>query len=146
MENEPPSRASRSAFPPGPITIKVREDQRLRYQEAADRAGLPLATWIKAACEQVMVSPPILDPINRWLADLEEEYRQVTRPIDLCWEGWEAFVKENLHRMPQMVTCPQAESIKSKLAHHLNPRQDPCQDRGVDWPCDVAKALLGNEP
>lgn len=36
----------------------------------------------------------------------------------------------------------QAESIRMALAHHLDSGTDPCQDRGVDWPCDVADALL----
>ena len=35
------------------------------------------------------------------------------------------------------------ESLRVDLAHHLNERNDPCQDRGVNWPCDVARALLG---
>jgi hypothetical protein len=31
--------------------------------------------------------------------------------------------------------------IRKALVHHLDARNDPCQDRGVDWPCDVADAL-----
>jgi hypothetical protein len=33
------------------------------------------------------------------------------------------------------------ERIRAELNHHLDPLSDPCQDRGVDWPCDVAMAL-----
>ena len=32
-------------------------------------------------------------------------------------------------------------TLRLKLAHHLTENEDPCQDRGVDWPCDVADAL-----
>ncbi len=32
-------------------------------------------------------------------------------------------------------------AIRSALSHHLDPGTDPCQDRGVEWPCDVADAL-----
>lgn len=32
-------------------------------------------------------------------------------------------------------------NIRQKLAHHLTAEDDPCQDRGVSWPCDVADAL-----
>ncbi len=28
-----------------------------------------------------------------------------------------------------------------ELRHHLDSRDDPCQDRGASWPCDVAEAL-----
>ena len=31
--------------------------------------------------------------------------------------------------------------VVSALNHHLSPDNDPCQDRGVEWPCDVAEAL-----
>ena len=34
------------------------------------------------------------------------------------------------------------DQIATDLAHHLDAESDPCQDRGVDWPCDVAAALL----
>jgi hypothetical protein len=36
--------------------------------------------------------------------------------------------------------------IRSALSHHLDAGTDPCQDRGVDWPCDVADALGGDTP
>lgn len=29
-----------------------------------------------------------------------------------------------------------------RLARHMNSGDDPCQDRGVDWPCDVAEAFM----
>ena len=29
----------------------------------------------------------------------------------------------------------------SSLSHHLDLGTDPCEDRGVEWPCDVACAL-----
>lgn len=31
--------------------------------------------------------------------------------------------------------------LRQELANHLAAGDDPCQDRGVDWPCDVADAL-----
>jgi hypothetical protein len=31
--------------------------------------------------------------------------------------------------------------LRTALAHHLDPRGCPCQDRGVDYPCDVAEAF-----
>lgn len=31
--------------------------------------------------------------------------------------------------------------LRTALAHHLGAGTDPCQDRGVEWPCDVAAAL-----
>lgn len=31
--------------------------------------------------------------------------------------------------------------LRRKLAYHLVPGTDPCQDHGCDWPCDVATAL-----
>ena len=33
------------------------------------------------------------------------------------------------------------DRIKTALSHHLTPSADPCQDRGIYWPCDVAEAL-----
>ena len=38
-----------------------------------------------------------------------------------------------------------ATAIRSALSHHLDAGADPCQDRGVYWPCDVADALLRAE-
>jgi hypothetical protein len=35
--------------------------------------------------------------------------------------------------------------LRQELAHHLTERDDPCEDRGVDWPCDVARALAKGE-
>ena len=35
----------------------------------------------------------------------------------------------------------QLANLRNRLAHHLTERTDPCQDRGVEWPCDVAAAL-----
>lgn len=34
------------------------------------------------------------------------------------------------------------ERIRKSLVHHLYPFTDPCKDRGVEWPCDVADALM----
>jgi hypothetical protein len=34
-----------------------------------------------------------------------------------------------------------AMRLRRALGHHLDPDSDPCQDRGVDWPCDVADAF-----
>lgn len=31
--------------------------------------------------------------------------------------------------------------VDAALRHHLNAVDDPCDDRGVEWPCDVADAL-----
>lgn len=28
--------------------------------------------------------------------------------------------------------------LHDDLAHHFNANDDPCQDRGCEWPCDVA--------
>lgn len=33
------------------------------------------------------------------------------------------------------------EAVRTQLANHGTEQDDPCQDRGVDWPCDVAAAL-----
>ena len=33
------------------------------------------------------------------------------------------------------------ERLQDALKHHLSAKTDPCQDRGVDWPCDVAEAF-----
>ncbi len=35
------------------------------------------------------------------------------------------------------------EKARTMLIHHDNASDDPCQDRGVDWPCDVAHDLYG---
>lgn len=42
------------------------------------------------------------------------------------------------------VRCYEAgrSEVRSKLSSHMSEREDPCYERGVDWPCDVAKALL----
>jgi len=51
-------------------------------------------------------------------------------------------------RFPQrwiQAAADPGEEIRSALSHHLNAGADPCQDRGVDWPCDVAAALLPTE-
>lgn len=31
--------------------------------------------------------------------------------------------------------------IEVKLAAHLNPKTDPCKDRGEPWPCHIAAAI-----
>jgi hypothetical protein len=36
----------------------------------------------------------------------------------------------------------QPDAISDALSHHLDPSTDPCADRGVSHPCDVARALL----
>lgn len=33
------------------------------------------------------------------------------------------------------------EAVRTQLAHHGTEQDDPCQDRGGSWPCDVALAL-----
>ncbi len=37
------------------------------------------------------------------------------------------------------------DRLSHKLRRHMNAGEDPCQDRGVDWPCDVAEALMDPE-
>jgi hypothetical protein len=34
------------------------------------------------------------------------------------------------------------DRLREALKHHLTEKDDPCGDRGVSWPCDVASALL----
>lgn len=43
--------------------------------------------------------------------------------------------------------CPDVDvlSIRAALMAHLMESSDPCQDRGVEWPCDVAQALYPEE-
>jgi hypothetical protein len=41
---------------------------------------------------------------------------------------------------------PSLADVREALKHHLVERDDPCQDRGADWPCDVARALEGSSP
>jgi hypothetical protein len=46
--------------------------------------------------------------------------------------------------LPGLRECLHGEALDAlrvKLAHHLVEREDPCQDRGADYPCDVALAL-----
>lgn len=46
------------------------------------------------------------------------------------------------HKAQQLVEAANlCENITTALAHHLDSGTDPCQDRGVEWPCDVAAAL-----
>lgn len=33
------------------------------------------------------------------------------------------------------------ETVRMQLAHHATAEDDPCADRGVSWPCDVASVL-----
>lgn len=33
------------------------------------------------------------------------------------------------------------EQIRRRLANHFDPETDICQDRGVRWPCHVARAF-----
>lgn len=33
------------------------------------------------------------------------------------------------------------EAVRTQLAHHSSEQDDPREDRGVSWPCDVARAL-----
>lgn len=47
--------------------------------------------------------------------------------------GWYRLVPDDL------------ATIRYDLRRHLSAEHDPCQDRGVDWPCDVADALLPEE-
>lgn len=35
--------------------------------------------------------------------------------------------------------------LPDKLMHHMSEKDDPCQDRGVEWPCDIARWMLGLE-
>lgn len=90
----------------GPLRLRVTEEQHQKYQEAAERAGRPLATWIKEWSEVGAIWPAALKPLLEALHGLREEYQQTTRPIDLSWEGWEAFVVENLHRLPRLGKAP----------------------------------------
>lgn len=44
--------------------------------------------------------------------------------------------------MKSYQVIPTVQEIKKSLAHHLHPTDDPCTDRGISWPCDVAEALM----
>ncbi len=83
----------------GPISLKVSDEQRSCYREAAKRAGQALATWIKDRADVGAIWPPALEHIERHLLELRKEYLQTTRPIDVSAEGWNEFVGDNINRV-----------------------------------------------
>ena len=51
-------------------------------------------------------------------------------------------IGSTLDHWPNIVDAARrVATLRLRLAHHLTELEDPCQDRGVDWPCDVAVAL-----
>jgi len=57
-------------------------------------------------------------------------------------DGHEKVTRDDLTYEEQTGWDLAFEQIRAALVHHLEARYDPCQDRGVDWPCDVAATLL----
>ena len=65
---------------------------------------------------------------------------------------WEAVVANSTTRISvrdraiiKLCAAVAEDHFSLVLAHHLTEHSDPCQDRGVHWPCDVADAIAGRE-
>jgi hypothetical protein len=82
-----------------PVTLKLSEAQDRSYREAADRTGMALATWIKDRADVGAIWPVVIKPFSDTLLDLREEYEQITAPRDLSFDGWNEFVRLNVHRL-----------------------------------------------
>lgn len=54
-----------------------------------------------------------------------------------------AMGEHQYHRTDDEVTelAVVALRLRRVLQHHFAAESDPCQDRGVEWPCDVADAF-----
>ena len=57
-------------------------------------------------------------------------------------KGWELWW-EDATRDEQIIVdaAKRWANLHENLAHYLTKQRDPCQDRGVEWPCDVAETL-----
>ncbi len=54
---------------------------------------------------------------------------------------WKAIYREDPALKAEMRLAETLVGLSHALRHHLDSRDDPCQDRGASWPCDVAEAL-----
>jgi hypothetical protein len=52
------------------------------------------------------------------------------------WEGRALKAEASLASLTGIV-----QEVREQLSSHLTEYDDPCADRGAEWPCDVARAL-----
>lgn len=56
--------------------------------------------------------------------------------------GWlERVIESCVQEIHEAQHGDEVRVLRRNLLHHLDPHSDPCQGRGVDWPCDVAAAF-----
>jgi hypothetical protein len=84
----------------------------------------------------------ILDRIAPWI-NRELELKSV---VHQCCVDVQDFKIER-ERLINLSVALESElaAIKEGLAYHSKQYDDPCEDRGVDFPCDVARVVFGIE-
>lgn len=130
--------AASSLWPPGQRYPEADRDIRLieGFKAASTRRG----TWTEAD-EKRLNEHKRIAALEGELRDYDAALAKANARVRELEAGIAISVESRACRA-EAHAANLADRVKS-LSHHLTEKTDPCKDRGVDWPCDVAQALIG---